>query len=88
MNTLSGKNVGEKWLNFLQVKKYFPDFFSPDKEFIPIFFSIITIIIVFSYLFAKFIITMFFWCTLFIVFEQSIFTQNLEIRVKAKNWKK
>ena len=37
----------------------FPDFFSPDKEFIPIFFSVIINIII-SYLFAKFIITMFF----------------------------
>ena len=49
-----GKKVGEKWLDFLQVTKFFPneifpqlslsqpvffpEFFSSDKEFIPIFF--------------------------------------------------
>ena len=48
-----GKKIREKWLNFLQVTKFFPDeifpqlsfsrpvffpnFFSPEKEFIPIF---------------------------------------------------
>ena len=82
---IAEKKVGEKWLNFLQVTKFFPDeifpnqyfspiFFSTDKEFIPIFF-LFSIIIIFSYLFAKFIITMIFWCTLFIVVEQSIFNK-------------
>ena len=72
------KKVGEKWLNFLQVTKFFPEeifprlsfsrpaffpnFFSPDKEFILIFFFFSIIIIIFSCLFAKFIVTMFFWC--------------------------
>ena len=102
-----GKKVGVKWLNFLQVTKFFPDeifprlslsrpiffpdFFSPYKEFIPIFFYyyiiiIIIIIIIISYLFAKFITAMFFWCTLFIVVEQSSFNKNFEMRVKARNW--
>ena len=43
---------------------FLPDFFSPDKEFIPIFSSIIIIIIIIiisSYLFAKFITTLFFF---------------------------
>ena len=51
---IGGKKVGEKWVNFLQVTKFFPDeifprlsfsrpvffpdFYSPDKEFISIFF--------------------------------------------------
>ena len=93
------KKNGEKWLNYLQVTKFFPDFlfpdqyfssiFSPDKEFITIFFSIIIIIIIiFSYLFLKFIITMFFSCALFIVVEQSSFNKNFEMRVKVRNWKK
>ena len=94
------KKVREKWLNFLQVTKFFPDeifprlsfsqpiffpdFFLPDKEFILIFFQLFF----FSYLFAKFIIAMFFWCALFIVIEQSSFNKNFEMRVKARNWKK
>ena len=102
-STLSGKKVGVKWLNFLQVTKFFPheifprlslsrpvffpDFFSPYKGFIPIFSIIIIItIIIISYLFAKFIIIMFFWCTLFIVVEQSSFNKSFEMRVKARNW--
>ena len=40
---------------------FFLDFFSPDKEFIPILFSIIIMIIIISDLFAKFIIIMFFY---------------------------
>ena len=79
---------------------FFPDFFSPDKEFIPIFFSIIiiiiisisiiviVIIIIITYLFAKSIITMFFWCTLIIVVDQSSFNKNFEMRVNKRNWKK
>ena len=66
-----GKKVGEKWLNSLQVTKFFPDFLFPDQIFSPIFFhltknlselffSVIIIIIIIFYLFAKFIITMFF----------------------------
>ena len=111
------KTVWKKWLIFLQVTKFFPneifprsffsrpvffpDFFSPDKEFIPIFFSIIIIIIIISisiiviviiiiitYLFAKSIITMFFWCTLIIVVDQSSFNKNFEMRVNKRNWKK
>ena len=67
-----GKKVGEKWLNSLQVTKFFPDFIFPDQIFSPIFFHltknlselffaviIIIIIIISSYLFAKFIITFF-----------------------------
>ena len=38
-----------KWLNFSPVK-FFPDFFSPDKEFISIFFSIIIIIFFFLFI--------------------------------------
>ena len=37
--TLSGKKVGEKLLNFLQVTKFFPDFLFLDKYFFPIFFT-------------------------------------------------
>ena len=84
--TYQGKKVGEKWLNFLQVTKFFPDFLFPDQYFSPIFFHLTKnlsrfflsrIIIIISHLFAKFIITIFFWCTL------SIFNKNFEIRVKA-----
>ena len=86
-----GKKVGEKWLNFLQVTKFFPDFLFPDQYFSLIFFHLRNnlsrfflpwIIIIISHLFAKFIIAIFFWCTL------SIFNNNFEIRVKARNWKK
>ena len=51
---------------------FFPDFFSPGKEFILIFFSIIIIIIIIiiittiSYLFAKFIISMFLFDVLYL----------------------
>ena len=38
---IGAKKFGEKWLNFLQVTKFFPDFFSPDKELIPIFFLLL-----------------------------------------------
>ena len=70
------KKVGEKWLNFLHVTKFFPDFLFPDQYFSPIFYTwqriypdffsniiiiiIILIISIISSLFAKFIITMFF----------------------------
>ena len=38
-NTLSGKKVGEKWLNYLQVTKFFPDFLFPRLSFSrPVFF--------------------------------------------------
>ena len=40
--------------------------------------------IVISYLFAKFIITMFFLCTLFIVVQQRSFNKNSEMQVKVK----
>ena len=80
--------------------KFFPDFLFPEQYFSLIFFhltknlsrlffSIIIIIITFSYLFAKFIITVFFFLyTLFIVVEQTSFNKNFEMRVKARNWKK
>ena len=93
------KKVGEKWLNFLQVTNFFPgeifprlsfslpvffpDFFTPHKEFIPIFFSIIIII----YL-QNLLLPCFLWCTLLNVVEQSSFNKNFEMRVKAMNWKK
>ena len=70
------KKVGEKWLNFLHVTKFFPDFLFPDQYFSPIFYTwqriypdffsniiiiiLILIISIISSLFAKFIITMFF----------------------------
>ena len=41
----------------------------------------------FSYLFAKFIITMFLLYTFFIMVDQSSFNKNFEMRVKARNWK-
>ena len=88
-----GKKSRGKVNNFFAVTKFFPeenfprpvlfpDFFSPGKEFIPIFFSVIINIII-SYLFAKFIITMVSLCTLFIVVEQSSFNNNVEMRVKV-----
>ena len=64
-----GKKVGEKWLNFLQVTKFFPNFLFPDQYFSPIFFHLTKnlsrfflsrIVIIISHLFAKFIITIFF----------------------------
>ena len=79
--------------------KFFPDFLFPDQYFSLIFFHLtknlsrffsIIINIIISYLFAKFIITIFiitsffFWCTLFIVIEQSSFNKNFEMRVKVK----
>ena len=62
------KKVGEKWLHFLQVTKFFPDFLFPDQYFSPIFFHLtrnlsrffLSRIIIISHLFAKFIITIFF----------------------------
>ena len=33
------KKVGEKWLNFLHVTKFFPDFLFPDQYFSPIFYT-------------------------------------------------
>ena len=63
------KKVGEKWLNFLQVTKFFPDFLFPDQYFSPIFFHLTKnlsrfflsrVIIIISHLFAKFIVTIFF----------------------------
>ena len=98
------KKVGEKWLDFVQVTKFFPDeifprlsfsrplsfpeFFSPDKEFVPIFFSIIIIIIIFPIYLQNLLLPCFFWCALFIVVKQSSFNKNFEMRVKARNWKK
>ena len=35
------KKVREKWLNFLQVTKFFPDFLFPNQYFFPIFFYLI-----------------------------------------------
>ena len=79
--------------------KFSPDFLFPDHYFSLIFFHltknlsryfsiiiiiIITVITIISYLFAKFIVTMFFLCTLFIVDEQSSFNKNFEMRVKVK----
>ena len=53
------KKVGEKWLNFLQVTKFSPDFlFHLTKNLSQFFLS--RIIIIISHLFAKFIITIFF----------------------------
>ena len=58
------KKVGKKWLNFLQVTKFFPN-----QYFSPIFFHLTKnlsrfflsrIIIIIFHLFAKFIITIFF----------------------------
>ena len=34
------KKVGEKWLKFLQVTKFFPDFLFPDQYFSSIFFHL------------------------------------------------
>ena len=109
------KKVGEKWLNFLQVTQFFRDeiflqlsfsrpvllldIFSPDKEFIPIFFSIIVIIIIIIIIITVIIIIIFpiylqnlllpcfYWCTLFILVEQRIFNKNFEMLVKARRWK-
>ena len=60
------KKVGEKWLDFVQVTKFFPDeifprlsfsrplsfpeFFSPDKEFVPIFFQLLLLLLFFLYI--------------------------------------
>ena len=85
------KKVGEKWLKFLQVTKFFPDFLFPDQYFSPIFlhltknlsrffFSIIIII----YL-QNLLLPCFLWYTLFNVVEQSSFNKNFEMRVKAMN---
>ena len=59
-----GKKVREKWLNFSQVTKFFPDFLFPDQYFSPIFFhltkNLSRFILIISHLFEKFIITTFF----------------------------
>ena len=36
---IAEKKVGEKWLNILQVTKFFLDFLFPDQYFSPIFFT-------------------------------------------------
>ena len=82
-----------KWLNFSPVK-FFPDFFSPDKEFISIFFSIIIIIItiiiiiiissssIISYIFSKFIITMFFYILYLSWLSKVVLTKTLKCKWK------
>ena len=79
MYLIGEKKVGEKWLNYLQMTRFFPDFLFPDQYFSPIFFTwqriyrdsfqLLLLLFFFSNLFLKFIITMFFSCALFIVVE-------------------
>ena len=89
---LSGeRKVWEKRLNYFQVTKFFPneifswlsfsrtvffpDFFSLDKEFIPIFFRLLLLLLFPIYL-QNFLLSCFFWCTLFIVVDQSSFKKK------------
>ena len=77
-----------KWLNFSLTfffpTSIFPQFFFTWQRIYRDFFSIIIINIIISYLFAKFIITMFFLCALFIVVERRNFNKNFEMQVKVK----
>ena len=96
-----GKKFGVKWLNFLQVTKFFPDFLFPDQYFSPIFFHltknlfqfffsvviIINIIIIIFPIYLQNLLWPWFFCTLFFVVEQRSFNINFELRVKARNWK-
>ena len=81
-----GKEGGEKWLNFLQVTKFFldeifPRFFFTWRRIYPDF-SYPELLLLFPIYLQNLLLPFFFWCTL------SIFNKNFEIRVKARNWKK
>ena len=70
-------------LSFFQ-PVFLPDFFSPDKEFTPIFFQLLLLLILLllllllllSYLFAKFIITIFFFDLLYLWLSKAILTKK------------
>ena len=83
-----GKKVREKWLNSLQVTKFFPDFLFPDQIFSPryfftwqriypnYFFQLLLLLLLFPIYLQNLLLPCFFWCTLFIVVEQSSFEKN------------
>ena len=97
-NTLSGKKVGEKWLNYLQVTKFFPDFLFPDQYFSPIFFTwqriyrdsfqlLLLFFFFFQFIFKIYYYHVFFMCFIYRGWAKQ-FNKNFERRVKVRNWKK
>ena len=97
---IGGKKVGEKCLNFLQVTKFFPEEIFPRLSFSRQYFSLISfhltknlswfffqlllLLLLFLIYLQNLLLACFFWCTLFIVVEQTSFNKNFEMRVKVK----